>query len=534
LPEISGQTASKNHSLHDAARLIAAGELAAVEDTCKRLLFANPTNAEALFWSGIIAAERRDFPAAVKLLQEATSVEPGRANYQAQLGRCLVGAKQTQAALTAADTAMALAPSDPVTLDTIGVIYSFTGFHDKAAKVFEAAVKISPDNDSFWFNLGASLKFGGDFEAAEAAYLQAIEINPNFDKAIAALSHMRRQTEDKNHIAMLLNRLQNYTGDIQDEMRLSFALAKEYDDTGQAVKAFSTISDVSRRWRKKIRYSIDDDARIFAALQTSFSEASIATATPGHESNEPIFVTGMPRTGTTLTERIVSSHSSVYSAGELNKIGTLVRIAAKARANAEFGKDAVARVLAGDFRSLGERYIESTRPATGHTPHFVDKMPLNFLYVGFILLALPKAKVVCVRRNPMDTCLSNFRQLFSVRSAYYAYSYDILDCGRYYLMFDRLMRHWDKLFPGRFLQLNYEDIVEDQEAQTRRLLQFCQLDWEDQCLHFENNTAPIATASSAQVRQPVYRTALARWKNYAPQLEPLAELLREGGLEIET
>jgi tetratricopeptide (TPR) repeat protein len=486
-----------------------------------------------LFWSGIIAAERRDFAEAVNYLQRATAAAPSKALYHAQLGRCLIGVRKNQAALTAADTAMELQPADPVTLDTIGVIYSFTGFHAKAARVFQAAVDISPDNDSFWFNLGASLKFAGKFDTAEAAYLRAIELNPGFDKAIAALSHMRKQTTDNNHIEMLKNRLHDYAGDIQDEMRLSFALAKEYDDTGQPSEAFDTISGISQRWRKQIKYSINDDAHIFDALRTAFTKDAVAKATPGHESMEPVFIVGMPRTGTTLTERIISSHSSVYSAGELNKIGTLVRVAARARANPEFGQQAVERVLAGDFRALGEQYIQSTRPATGHTPQFVDKMPLNFLYVGFILLALPNARVICVRRNPMDSCLSNFRQLFSLRSAYYAYSYDLLDCGRYYLMFDQLMRHWDTLFPGKMLRINYEDIVEHQEEQSRELIKFCNLDWEDQCLNFEKNDAPIATASSAQVRQPVYSSALERWKNYAEQLEPLADLLTAGGIQIE-
>jgi hypothetical protein len=178
---------------------------------------------------------------------------------------------------------------------------------------------------------------------------------------------------------------------------------------------------------------------------------------------------------------------------------------------------------------MGQDYIAATRPATGHTPHFIDKMPLNFLYAGFIAQALPNARIICVRRNPLDTCLSNFRQLFSLRSAYYAYSYDLLDCGRYYLMFDALMRHWDSLFPGRIFTLQYEDLIADQEGKSRELIEFCGLDWEAACLDFHTNQAPVATASSAQVREPIYRTAVERWKRYEAQLQPLAELFSQHG-----
>ena len=530
LPEVSEHTAEQR--LQDAARLIHAGRLDDAEKICLAALKTNVTDEDAIYWSAIIALERKQFSDAARLLQYAIHENTNRPEFHAQLGRCFVALKRSQDALAAADAAMELSPSNPMTLYTVGVIYSYTRFHERAAQAFQRAVEGDPNNCSYWYNLGASLQFAGLFDEAENAYQKAIAINKNLDKAIAALSHMRHQTPESNHIAMLGERLNGYDGKLPDEMRLQFALAKEYDDTAQYKEAFSTISAVSNRWRKKIAYSIDQDAKVFQSLQERFNPASVKDTHPGHDSNEPLFVVGMPRTGTTLTERIISSHSAVYSAGELNSIGLLVSAAANVKADSVLTPEAVDRALGSDLNTFGERYIELTRPATGHTPHFVDKTPLNFLCVGFILLALPNSKVICVRRNPMDACLSNFRQLFALNSRYYAYSYDILDCGRYYLMFDRLIRHWDELFPDRILQINYEDIVEKQEKSSRELIGFCGLDWEDQCLDFEKNDAPVATASSAQVRQPVYRTALARWKNYTEQLEPLAALLREGGIDL--
>jgi hypothetical protein len=166
-------------------------------------------------------------------------------------------------------------------------------------------------------------------------------------------------------------------------------------------------------------------------------------------------------------------------------------------------------------------------------PHFVDKLPHNFLYAGFIAAALPNARMICVRRDPMDTCLSNLRQLFALSSPYYDYSFDPIDTARYYVQFDRLMRHWKRILPGRILEIAYEDIVEHQADATRRLLDFCGLAWNDACLSFERNAAPVATASVVQVRSPMFRTSLARWKRYGPVLDPMRQVLEEAGIAVD-
>jgi len=525
--------ASATDALRDVAGLVAGRNLRAASELCDTALAANPANHRALFWHGVIAMEQRQFAGAADLFQQALRLNSNTAEYHANLGRCLIALQQTPAARQAADAALACNPQDAHTLDSIGVIYSFAGEHERAAHVFDQAVNADPDKASYWYNRGASLKFAGRFDEAEESYHRTIALDPAHERAVAALSHMRRQTPEHNHIDALKLRLRNYNGTLPDEMRLSFALAKEYDDVGQYSKAFAILGDVSKRWRQSVRYSIDDDRGVFDSLRTAFTPQAAASAQRGHDSAEPIFVVGMPRTGTTLTERILSAHPDVYSAGELNTMALLLQTAAKARTNRDLRPTILRYLLTADLAKLGRKYIESTRPATGHTPRFVDKMPLNFLYIGFILLALPQAKVIVVRRNPLDTCLSNFRQLFSLRSPYYAYSYDILDCGRYYLMFDQLMQHWHELFPERIHTVRYEDIVENQHATTHMLLNYCELPWNDACLNFEANSAPVATASSAQVREPVYRSALARWKNYRSELEPLAELLRAGGIAVE-
>jgi hypothetical protein len=183
-----------------------------------------------------------------------------------------------------------------------------------------------------------------------------------------------------------------------------------------------------------------------------------------------------------------------------------------------------------DWAALGERYVTSTRPATGRQPHFIDKLPHNFLYAGWIARALPRAKIICLRRDPLDTCLSNFRQLFAPQSPNFGYSFDLLDTGRYYALFDRLMAHWQRVLPGRILEVQYEALVDSQEASTRQLLEFCLLPWNDDCLQFERNAAPVNTASVVQVRSPIYRSSLRRWKKYEPQLGELQSVLAAAGV----
>ena len=237
----------------------------------------------------------------------------------------------------------------------------------------------------------------------------------------------------------------------------------------------------------------------------------------------------MPRTGTTLVERILSSHSAVYAAGELTNFALAVKRAANTPSNRVLDVETLAAAANCDHAAIGAAYVESTRPRTGRTPRFVDKMPLNFLYAGLIRSALPAAKIICLRRNPLDACLSNYRQLFATSFSYYNYGYDLLDTGRYFLAFDALAAHWRRTLGGNYLEIRYEDVVDNTEREARRLIDFCELSWEPACLAFENNAAPVATASSAQVRRPIYRTAIDRWRKYEAQIEPLRKLLAEAG-----
>lgn len=425
-------------------------------------------------------------------------------------------------AVDAAKQALTLKPEDALSLDTIGVVFSHAGQHELAAQTFRHAVNTNPGNASFLTNLGTSLKFTGDFSGAKKAFETALEVDPGLHKVRFALANLERQTTDTNHISELEMQLRNFAGDISDRMYLGYALAKELDDCAEYARAFATLESVNRVWKKHCGYQSKSDAALFNSLTDTYRNAK--TRAQGISTTAPIFVVGLPRTGTTLTERIISSHSEVFSAGELTHIPRLTRLMSGYKGPSSLDQQTIKAMPEINLREFGRHYVETVARDSDGSAYFVDKWPHNFLYLGLILNAFPNAKVICVRRNPMDSCLSNFRQLFALGNPLYGYSYDLLDCGRYYLMFDQLMQHWEKLFPGRIHTVQYEHMVNRQEAESRAMIDYCGLGWQDECLNFDKNKTPVATASSAQVREPMYRTALARWKNYAPQMEPLTEL----------
>ena len=428
-----------------------------------------------------------------------------------------------------AGKAWALLPREPMTLDTLGVVFSRLNEHAKAAEVFQRLVDSSPRQAGYRFNLATSLVFTGNVAAAEVELEECLKLDPGFWKAYPALAKLRKQTEDRNHVERLLAVLPD-APDADAAAYVHMALAKEMEDLGQYPRAFEHLVEGKAPIRAAKRYSISRDEAMFEAIERGF--AGPVPQMAGHQSSEPIFVFGMPRSGTTLVERILSSHSDVQSAGELENFGLVLKRASGSATSLMLDPDTIMRSSRLDWAKVGSDYLASTRPGTGRKQRFVDKLPHNFLYAGYIANALPMAKMICVRRNPMDTCLGNFRQLFAKMSSYYDYSLDILDTGRYYILFDRLMSHWERVLPGRILTVRYESLVHAQEAQSRRLLDFCGLPWEDACLRFERNAAPVASASTLQVREPMGSDSIGRWKGYEPQLAPLRRLLEDAEVEI--
>jgi len=475
------------------------------------------------FVAGVAAFEMQQMRAALAHLHRATELNPQRADYAAQMARALAQARLNRQAMEFADKAMAMEIDDAFALDTLGVVYTRGNEHAKALMAYEKAVRLAPRQASFRYNLATGLLFFGRVEEAEREYRQVLADDPRYWRAYTSLAQLRRRSPEDNDLPQLEQALQLGDGVAEATLYVNLALAKECEDLGDYHRAFQHYVQGKATQKRARRYDGSADRALFEAIERAFPEG--VAAGPGYDSEEPIFVVGMPRSGTTLVERILSSHSQVHSAGELQNFSVALKRARGTATPGILDIPTLTELEGLDWQRVGREYVESTRPGTGHTPRFVDKLPHNFLYVGHIARALPKARIICLRRDPMDTCLGNFRQLFALSSPYYDYSFDLMDVGRYYLMFDRLMAHWRRLLPDRFLEVRYEDLVASQRPVTERLLAFCGLPWEEACMAFERNEAPVATASLVQVREPISSAYLGRWRRYGQDMAPLAQLL---------
>ena len=502
------------------------------QELATQLLPLAPRHAGVHGIAGVVSLELHQFTQAAAYLRLAAELDPTRADFATLYAKALSMNRLPSEALVAADRALALSPQDPTTLDTLGVIYTQANAHERAAAAFRVAAGFAPTHAAYRFNLALALTAVGDIDAAEHELEACIQLDPTYWNPHLSLAQLRRQTPVSQHVERLKSLLSRHQTNASALTYLNMALAKEYEDLGDYPTAFEHLVRGKLAGRGAHHHSMRRDTAQFEALIQAFP--TVQTMSAGDPSDEPIFVVGMPRSGTTLVERILSSHPDVHAAGELQNFADALRHISGNHACFPFNPaEITARTHDINWRHLGAVYLSSVRPSTAHAPRFIDKLPHNFLYAGFIAHALPNAKIICLRRDPMDTCLSNFRQLFEV-GTYFDYSFDLLDTGRYYVLFDRLMAHWKNVFPGRILEVNYEALVDSQESSSRQLLDFCGLPWHDACLHFEDNPAPVATFSAVQVRTPLYRSAIQRWKNYEAQLTDLRTLLTEAGIRFNT
>lgn len=495
---------------------------------CVEIIGQDPQHADSYFLLAMINVELGQINKAIQLIQKAleSNTTP---EYLAHLCKCYALQGKMNEALRYAELASVTEINHALTLDTLGVALSRIGFHQKALSYFSKAISLTTNNPTYYYNFAVSSKFAGLFTQARQAFEQAISLKPDYYQAHFALSDLGQISQDNNHI----KRLETVAAQAKHPdaaLHIGHALAKEYEALGQYQQAFNTLVQVKKNKLHGMDYQFSQDAELFnTALQL---QTGLPKSDAGYADNAAIFVMGMPRSGTTLVERILSNHSQVDSCGELQDFGVVL----KELANTSSAKVLdVETLLAGqrlDMAQLGQRYIERTRALRGSAERFVDKLPFNFFYISLIKQALPQAKIILLQRNPMDTCIGNFRQLFSINSPYYAYAYDLLNIGRFYAEFYRLAEFWRAQQSDNVLVLNYEELVQQPEQQVRQLLAFCDLEWQTQCLQVENNQAPVSTASKMQVREPINASSIGRWRKFGDATLTLQQFFQQNNIPV--
>lgn len=511
--------------------LLVSGRISDALTAAGAALSANPSDVEAGFVAAVGLAESGRIGDAVKAIAAVLRADPRNAEYLAQQARIFLLARQDAEALQAARAAAGAGSEDPLVLDTIGCVFARLGAHDEALPLFQKAVAGAPQDIEFRFNLASALSFFGRVEEAAEAYEAILARDPGHGRAHLGLAGLRRKPSPGD-----IERLETaLSGKVEpvEEVRLRYALFQLYEAEGQLSEAAGQLSLGNARHRANLGYQFESDEAVFESIRRTFVR-DLPLVSDSRIADAPIFVVGLPRTGTTLVDRILSSHADVTSAGELQAMPLAVKQLAGTSSRLVLDPPTVEASKGVSAQKLGELYLARARQNAGaQQGRFTDKFPLNFLYIGWILQAFPRASVVCLRRGAMDSVWSNYKHLFATGSPYYRWSYDLMDTARYVLLFQRLMAFWRQRFPGRIHEVTYEWLVADQESETRKLLSHCGLAWDPACLDFHKNEAAVSTPSAQQVRVPINARSVGRWRDHEGHLGEVMDFFAANGIPLD-
>jgi len=468
------------------------------------------------------------YRAAEAAFRRAVELEPGDAAAHAGLGRTLVRLYRIEEAEDACRRALELDPRSAEAHVALGVALKFRQRLTEAIAAYERAIELDPANAAAHNNLGLAYLDAGDLERAERCYRRALEVNPEMPEVLVNLTHMRRFTdEDREPVALLERLLERPALAGETRAAVHFALGKVHDDLGRPERAFGHYRQGNALKAQRLRWNGDGHEAMVGRVMTTYSAPLFRELEGvGEPSRLPVFIVGMPRSGTTLVEQILASHPAVHGAGELTSVGELAQ-----RLAAALGADypeCVRGLDAATARRLAGEHLSFLRGLGGDAPRVTDKLPANYLHLGLIAVLFPGARVIHCRRDARDTVLSNFFQSFGQGQHW---SYRLEDIARYYRIYHRLMAHWREVLPLRIHELSYERLVADQEAESRALIAFLGLEWDTRCLAFHETRRAVQTASHWQVRQPLYARSAERWRRYERHLpaEVLALAEEEAG-----
>jgi len=522
------QCSTRDPMLREAAAAMVKNEVAIAERLLKRHLMKHPTDVPAIRMLAEVAVRCDRDADAEALLLRCLELAPSFAAARYNLAVILHRRNDPNAALIEVEKALEADPDSPSYRNLCAVILSRVGEYQRSIEIYSRLLEEYADNAKVWLSFGHVLKTAGQLQQSIDAYRKSLDLKPGFGESYWSLANLKTFRFSDDEIAMMHKELENPDIEGEDKWHIQFALGKAYEDAEDYERSFSHYGKGNALFRLRSSYEPDSNTRRVERLKNEFSRDFFAERSgTGCEARDPIFIVGMPLSGSTLLEQILACHSQVEGTTELPDMITMAK---DLRGEANSEEIAVyASILkaknADELRALGERYLETTRiHRKTEKPLFIDKMPNNFLHVGMIHLILPNAKIIDARRHPLACGFSNFKQYYAQGQAF---SYGLQEMGRFYHDYVSLMAHFDEVLPGRIHRVFYEDTVSDTEQVIRDMLQYCGLEFEEACLRFYESDRPVRTASSEQVRQPIYQGGVEQWKHYEKWLEPLKDALGE-------
>lgn len=523
----NGRVTGSFDTLRQAAhRSLAAKDWPQVGRLAAELQFQFPGQPDGPYYAALAEKAAGRSESAFANFERALSIGPSRYDIGIELAQYCLRLNRYDRARELLQQYIPLAKLSPVYLDKAAQVYFEMGMYEDAQPLYDQALKLQPDVEIVQMHKAACAVFLGQLDEARSIYHAIIAAKPDHQRAHFALSQLDRATDD-THVQQMLNVARKNASTPARNIYLYYALGKEYEDLGMWDESFGYYERAGLAVKSVSSHDVSEDVELIDSIVEACSADWLRDNANDKESDPtPVFVLGLPRTGTTLTERIISSHSKVDSVGETQFLQMVLRDGTRAGNGIGITVEQIRKATSRRPESIAESYMAAVQHRLKGLPFFTEKYPENFLYLGFIAKAWPNARIVQLRRHPMDACFAMFKQ------SYFRFAYTLDDLAEYYLAYDRLRRHWSNVLGSRIVEVSYEKLVGDQEQETRRLLQCLGLEFEEACLNFDTNRAPAATASAVQVREKIHTRSVEKWKRFETHLAPLLERLQQGGVEV--
>lgn len=524
-----------------ARRAVQAKDWTSVGARAEEIMQLAPLHPEGHFLSGLFRKISQQPNKAIAAFEQALELDPGRYDAAIELaGQYSIARRNGETAALLARYEDRLGNS-PRYLDMAATVYTEIGLPERAWPLYCKANELQPDIDLFQANKAACAVYLGKIDEAQAIYRRLLARFPAHQRNHYHLSRLARASDDA-HVRQMQAILRQLNLPPEQNVFLYYALGKELEDLERWDEAFEYYRRAGDAVTRVADYEVAGDIALIDRIIETCDADWLAAGSQGHTTagagtnanantgKTPIFVIGLPRTGTTLTERILCSHSEVESLGETQFLQMVIRRESGIQSVEAMSPDMISGAARADIDRIGQGYLDAVAYRLGEPRFFIDKLPYNFLFLGFIARAWPQARIVHLQRNPMDSCFAMYKQVFTWA---YKFSYSLENLGRYYIAYRRLLDHWRATLGERLVEVEYEALVTDQEAQTRLLLARLGLEFEEGCLHFDRNEAASTTASSVQVREKIHARSVRRWTHFREQLQPLRQMLEPAGIAVD-